>query len=117
MLDGSLLQATSDVLFLAHLQPDEALPENLSSSVFGARGMYEVLGVLVWHRRNEPYIRAVGIERRDLLAALIIRHDDHRSMAERAADHRQTDACVACRAFDDHAAGSQRPAPFGLHDP
>ena len=80
----------------------------------GARLVRVVVRVLVRHRGHQPHFGAGDAQRVDLLAALRLRHEDHRAIAAAGAEQGQPDPGVAGGALDDAAAGADQPASLGI---
>ena len=73
------------------------------------RMMGIVLRIAIWHSGHWAHVRPGHAQGVDLLPALSLGQVDDRAIAATGPQQRQTDAGVASRAFDDHAAGAQQP--------
>ena len=78
--------------------------------------MHVVVGILVRHGRDFVQLGAAQPQQVLLFLALRVGDDDHRAVAACVAYQREADAGVAGGAFDDHAAGLERPSLLGVED-
>ena len=91
--------------------PDRAIllrPRELLGETSGQ--LHVVVGIGIGHGGDFDQLGAAEPEHVLLLLALGVRDDDDAAKAERIADQRQPDAGIAGGAFDDDAAGLERPA-------
>src|SRR5690606_25093401 len=107
--------AVCDVVEL--VRPDRAVRLRLGE-LFGKppRVLHIVVGILVRDRRNPDQRGSEQTERILLLLRLCLWDYDDRAEAHGSADHRQSNASVAGRAFDDRSPWAQQPAFNGIFD-
>ena len=81
-----------------------------------SRQAHIIVGIAIGHRRHFDQLGAHQAQRVLLFLALGIGDDDDGLEAQRIGHHRQADAGIAGRAFDDGAAGPERAARDGVPD-
>ncbi len=97
--------------------PDRAVRLGLRQLLGKPAGdLHVVVGILVGNGRHFDEFGAEQLQRVLLFLALRFRNDDDGAIAERLGDHRQPDAGIAGRAFDDDAARLQQSLLLGVAD-